>query len=77
MVLTCGFIRLRGSFRGHAEAMILSLGYLILRHLHRLMILVLRGDRANSPPCPGCFQGHAKRRSSSPRLGIPSIAVTA
>src|SRR4051812_44732199 len=45
--LTCGFVRRSGGSRGHADAMILSFGYLILRQLLPLMILVLRGDRAN------------------------------
>src|SRR3954452_8092910 len=45
--LTYGCVRRRGSFRGHADVMILSFGYLILRQLLHLAILVLRGDRAN------------------------------
>jgi hypothetical protein len=41
------FVRRRGGFRGHAEVMILSFGYLILRQLLHFAILMLRGDRAN------------------------------
>jgi hypothetical protein len=44
--LTCGFVRRCGCCRGQAEAMIPSFGYLILRQLLQLMILVLCGDRA-------------------------------
>jgi hypothetical protein len=41
------FVRRRGGFRGHAEVMILSFGYLILRQLLHFALLMLRGDRAN------------------------------
>src|SRR5690349_18229594 len=41
------FVRRRGGFRGHAEVMILSFGYLVLRQLLHLELLTLRGDRAN------------------------------
>ena len=45
--LTCGLSGAVAGCRGHADTMILSFGYLILRQLLQLMILVLRGDRAN------------------------------
>ena len=45
--LTCGFVWRCGGSGGHAEGMILSFGYLILRQLLHVAILVLRGDRVN------------------------------
>ncbi|MEV7630764.1 hypothetical protein, partial [Actinoplanes sp. NPDC089786] len=45
--LTCGLSGTLARSHGHADAMILSFGYLILRRLLQLAILVLRGNRAN------------------------------
>jgi len=46
--LTCGLSAVRSTTGGMLPVMILSFGYLILRRVLQLVILLARGDRANA-----------------------------